>query len=88
MRSTKSTGLSILDGLTRDRVLVTLTNDQGFEGVLWAVDESGLLLKPSAAQPLLFYPDGETPKDVDRGDVFVPTDRVLFVQLLGPEAMG
>lgn len=78
---------TVRDGLVRRRVLVTLINDQGFEGVLWAADESGLHLTGMPGHEtggLVFYRDSVTPEPVDRGDVFVPAEQVLFMQIIGP----
>ncbi len=74
---------NLFAGLARSRVLVTLDNNQGFEGVLWWADESGLLIKQAADEAILFYRDqADEPMAMDRGDVFIPADRLLFVQVL------
>lgn len=74
---------NLFAGLARSRVLVTLDNSQGFEGILWWADDSGLLIKQAADEPILFYRDGsDEPVPMDRGDVFVPADRLLFIQVL------
>lgn len=75
----------MLAGLVKQRVLVTLTNDQGLEGVMWAADASGVLLVPSGPEPILFYPAGAEVEEIDRGQVFTPMEQVKFVQLLGRE---
>lgn len=61
--------------------MVSMPDNQGFEGVLWAVDATGMVLRASGAAPVeLVTPDGERqPAD---GEVFIPASQVLFVQVL------
>lgn len=83
VKKDRSAPQTLFAGLARSRVLVTLDNNQGFEGVLWWADESGLLIKQAADEAILFYRDGsDEPVPMDRGDVFVPADRLLFLQVL------
>lgn len=78
---------SILKAAVRQEALVTLVDDTGVRGVLWAVDSDGYLLRRSAATPLVFYShNGTEPEEVDQGELFVPAGRVQFVQLFGKES--
>jgi hypothetical protein len=72
----------VRDLLVRQRVLVTLTTQQGFAGVAWQSDATGLLLVAAAGEPVTFVDaDGGEGSPVD-GQVWVPADRILFVQLV------
>lgn len=72
---------TLAEELARRLVLVTMTDDQGFQGVLWASDRSGLRMVAAADMAVeLITVDGER-QQVD-GQVFVPADRVAFIQVL------
>lgn len=73
---------SVLAGLARQSVVVTLVDETGARGVLWQADGSGVVLAPAAAQPVeVWQPGGEwQPAD---GQLFVPAAQIKFVQVPG-----
>lgn len=72
----------VRDGLVRQSVVVTLSDETGARGVLWASDESGLLLVAAAGRPVQTWAPGGEWVDAD-GSLFVPALVVKFVQVLG-----
>ena len=76
---------SVRDGLVRRTVAVTLTDDTGVRGVLWASDETGLLLSPAAGEPVLTWSPAAGEWEPADGSLFVPAERIKFVQI--PEGM-
>lgn len=76
---------SVRDSLVREDVVVTLNTieDEGYRGMLWAADDSGLLLISSVTAPVLHYVAGEDePEVVDGGRMFVPDAMVKAVQIV------
>lgn len=75
-------GSSLRSSMQRQRVIVTMTNDQGIDGILWAADKTGYKLVASGDRRVeLITLDGERqPMD---GQAFVPAERVAFVQVVG-----
>lgn len=72
---------TILAGLARRAVVVTLTDESGARGVAWQADSSGLMLTAAAGQPVeVITPDGH--RDPADGALFIPADRIKFVQLI------
>lgn len=82
MVSRRPPQVTVRDGLVRQRVVVTLDDETGVRGVLWATDETGLLVCPAAAQPVETWAPGGDWQDAD-GSLFVPAARVKFLQVLG-----
>lgn len=74
---------SVRDGLVRERVVVTMDNQQGFVGVLWSADSTGVVLRSAAGQPVEFIEIDGVRTEVDGQQVFIPEARVLFMQILG-----
>lgn len=67
--------------LRRRRVVVTMVDDQGLDGILWDEDASGLMLTAAAGEAIeLITVDGE--RTAADGQMFVPADRIAFVQVL------
>ena len=63
--------------LTRERVLVSIDNDEAFEGVLVEADRRHLVLADASQ----VTPDGErVPVD---GRLWLPVERVLYLQQVG-----
>ena len=74
----------ILPDTLRERVLITIETGEGYEGVLADFDDDVYLVKPAAGAPILYYGlDSTEPQPVDRGDILVPSGKVLFIQSLG-----
>jgi hypothetical protein len=77
---------TVRDGLVRHRVVVTLSSGEGVQGILWATDVTGILVRGAPGEPVQLIEAGDDgdvrASDVD-GEVFVPADRVLFVQVMG-----
>lgn len=73
---------SVRDGLVRQSVVVTLADETGARGVLWATDDTGLLLAPAAGQRVQTWSPGGDWSDID-GTLFVPAAVVKFLQVLG-----
>jgi hypothetical protein len=73
---------SVRDGLVRQSVVVTLVDETGVRGVLWASDDTGLMLAPAAGSPVQTWSPGGDWVDAD-GSMFVPLPAVKFVQVLG-----
>jgi hypothetical protein len=74
---------SLLAGLVRQQVVVTLADESGARGVLWAADESGLMLVGAAGDPVSYMPAGADEWSPADGAVFVPVSMLKFVQLPG-----
>lgn len=83
MRNKRSTGPTVRSDLIKSRVLVTLIDDQGLDGILWEADDTGMLLVAEGGRTVeLVTVDGER-RPVD-GQVFVPDHRLAFVQVVPP----
>lgn len=72
---------SVRDGLVRRTVSVTLTDETGVRGVLWASDETGLLLTAAPGEPVLTWSLATSEWEPADGSLFVPAGRVKFVQI-------
>ncbi len=73
--------------LIRRRVLITLDDESGVEGVLWRSHRAGVELQASPMAPVRVHPARGQVADVDGGHLWVPKERVKFVQVLS-EAVG
>lgn len=60
--------------------MITLAGNIGVQGVLWATDDTGLVVREAPGEPVMVFENGP-PVPVDGGEVFVPADKVLFVQV-------
>ena len=74
--------VTVRDGLVRQSVVVTLVDETGVRGLLWATDETGLLLAPAAGAPVQTWSPGGDWSNAD-GSLFVPAASVKFVQVPG-----
>lgn len=75
---------SALAGLVRTEVLVTLADESGMRGIVWTADASGLVITSAAGTPVEYMaPDPGAEWVPVNGAVFVPAERVKFVQLPG-----
>ncbi len=78
---------SVLAGLVRSHVLVSLNtmDDEGYQGLLWAADDTGVLLVTSARGPVLYLKaDQDEPVEVDGGRMFIPDGMVKAMQIMEP----
>lgn len=76
---------TVLAQLVRQRAVVMLTTGAGVLGVLWDADATGLLVRPSAGDPVVMIDQSGAQAPAD-GEVFVPADKIEFVQVLGAGA--
>lgn len=83
---------TLRDGLVRQRVLVTLRRDagddgdEGWLGICSQADATGLLLVSAAGQPLEFVAGDDQRHPTSDGAMFVPDERIRFVQILSVDA--
>lgn len=75
---------STLAGLVRAEALVTLADESGLRGIVWSADASGLVLTSAAGTAVEYMaPEPGAEWVPVNGAVFVPAERVKFVQLPG-----
>lgn len=74
---------SLLAGLVRQLVVVTLADESGVRGVVWSADVSGLVLVGAAGDPVGYMAAGAEEWSPADGAVFVPAASVKFVQVPG-----
>jgi hypothetical protein len=74
---------SLLAGLVRQQVVVTLADESGVRGVLWSADGSGLMLAGAAGDPVQYMAPGADEWSSADGVLFVPAASVKFVQVPG-----
>ena len=75
---------SLLAGLVRAEALVTLVDESGLRGVVWSADESGLVLSSAAGTAVEYMaPEPGAEWVPVNGAVFVPAERVKFIQMPG-----
>lgn len=73
---------TVLAGLVRQTVVVTLLDESGARGVVWSVDDTGLMLVPAAGEPVETWAEGHDWEPAP-GAMFVPAPAIKFVQIPG-----
>ena len=80
--------VTLRDGFARRQAVVTLTDESGIRGVLLSTDHTGVLIAASAGQRVEYLPAGNDEWLTADGSLFVPAERIKFVQLLSPEGFA
>ncbi len=77
---------TVIDSLARRRVRVNDNHDNAYEGLLWAADESGVLVHGAGPDPVVWrFRDadtGELKRQDVVGQMFVPTVNLSSIQVL------
>lgn len=79
---------TVRDGLVRKRVMVTVVDnvtprEVGYRGIVDNLDHTGMMLVAGAGAPLEYIDEKDQATDLgdDGGRIFIPADRIKFVQI-------